>query len=93
MEGHLEKAVKNARLNRVIKLQNQITCEINDAQIGQVFEVLVESVSQKNQLRVTGLTRQHKTVNFPGDESILGKLALVRVTEGHLYGFVGKGVI
>ncbi|MCX6345713.1 MAG: tRNA (N6-isopentenyl adenosine(37)-C2)-methylthiotransferase MiaB [Armatimonadetes bacterium] len=90
MEGHLENAVKNARLNRIIKLQNQITCEINDAQIGQVFEVLVECVSQKNQARVTGLTRQHKTVNFPGDESILGKLALVRATEGHLYGFVGK---
>ncbi len=90
MEGHLEKAVKNARLNRVIKLQNQITCEIHNAQIGQVFEVLVECISEKDHTRVTGLTRKHKTVNFPGDESILGKLVQVWVTEGHLYGFVGK---
>jgi len=90
MEGHLPKGVKNERLNRLIKLQNAITCEINDSGVGKVYEVLVEGISPKDPTRVTGLTRQHKTVNFPGSADLIGKLVQVRVTQGHMYGFVGE---
>jgi tRNA-2-methylthio-N6-dimethylallyladenosine synthase len=90
LEGQLSKAVKNERLGRLIALQNRITCEINDSQVGRVFEVLVEGRSPRDPRRLTGLTRQGKTVNFPGDESLIGKLVRVRATEGHLYGFVGE---
>jgi tRNA-2-methylthio-N6-dimethylallyladenosine synthase len=90
MPDQLPKAVKNERLNRLIALQNRITCEINESQVGQIFEVLVEGRSPKDPRKLTGLTRQNKTVNFPGDESLIGQLVLVRATEGHLYGFVGE---
>ena len=90
MDGHLDKNVKNKRLNKLINLQNEITCEINNASFGRIFEVLVESVSHKDPTRVTGLTRQNKTANFPGDSSLVGKLVHIKATEGHLYGFVGK---
>lgn len=90
MDGHLEKSVKNGRLGRLIRRQNAITCEINRAQVGQVYEVLVEGVSPKDPTRLTGLTRQHKTVNFPGPESLVGELVRVRAVEGHMYGFVGE---
>lgn len=92
MECQIDKKTKNTRLNNLIKLQNAITCEINDAAIGRVYEVLVESVSPKDPTRVTGLTRQNKTVNFTGDASLVGKLVNVRITEGHLYGFVGEAL-
>lgn len=90
LPGHLSKAVKNERLGRLIALQNRITCEINDAQVGRVFEILVEGKSPKDPRKLTGLTRQGKTVNFPGDGNLIGKLVRVRATEGHLYGFAGK---
>lgn len=90
MKGQLSKTVKNERLGRLIALQNRITCEINDSQVGRVFEVLVEGKSPRDPRRLTGLTRQGKTINFPGDESLIGKLVHVRATEGHLYGFVGE---
>lgn len=90
MPGQLPKAVKNERLNRLIALQNRITCEINESQVGRVFEVLVEGRSPKDPRKLTGLTRQNKTVNFPGDESLVGQLVQVKATEGHLYGFVGE---
>lgn len=90
MDGQLSWQAKNERLRRLIKLQNAITCEINDASIGQAYEVLVEGISPKDPSRVTGLTRQNKTVNFVGDRSMVGSLVQVRVTEGHLYGFVGE---
>ena len=90
MDNQLPKALKNERLNRLIELQNSITCEINDAGVGRVYEVLVEGVSPKDPRRVTGLTRQNKTVNFRGSADLVGRTVQVRVTEGHLYGFVGE---
>lgn len=90
LPDQLPKAVKNERLGRLIALQNRITCEINDSQVGRVFEVLVEGRSPRDARRLTGLTRQGKTINFPGGEGLIGKLAQVRATEGHLYGFVGE---
>ena len=66
MEDQISEQVKNERLNRLIKLQNTITCEINDASIGRTYDVLVENVSPKDPKRITGLTRQNKTVNFAG---------------------------
>ncbi|MCL5104347.1 MAG: tRNA (N6-isopentenyl adenosine(37)-C2)-methylthiotransferase MiaB [Armatimonadetes bacterium] len=90
LDGHLPNAIKNERLGRLIMLQNKITCEINDSQVGREFEVLVEGVSPKDPNRLTGLTRQNKTVNFPGDASLIGQLVRLRVVEGHLYGFVGE---
>lgn len=82
--------VANARLRRLIQLQNSITCEINKAQVGRTYEVLVEGVSPKNPCRLVGLTRQNKTVNFAGSPDVIGKTVELRVTEGHLYGFVAE---
>ncbi|MCE5314370.1 MAG: tRNA (N6-isopentenyl adenosine(37)-C2)-methylthiotransferase MiaB [Armatimonadota bacterium] len=90
LDGQLTKKVKNERLGRLIEVQNRITCEINASHVGNIYEVLVEAVSSKDRTRVTGLTRQNKTVNFKGDASMIGKLVNVRTTEGHLYGYVGE---
>ncbi len=90
MEDQLPMHAKNARLGRLIGLQNSITCEINNASVGQTYEVMVEATSPKDLTRLTGLTRQNKTVNFPGSHDSIGQILSVRVTEGHLYGFVGE---
>lgn len=92
MAEQVPHAVKIARLSRLIELQNRITVEINRAQVGQVFEVLVESRSQKDPTKLTGLTRTFKTVHFPGDARLIGKLVNVRAVEGHLTGFMGEVV-
>jgi len=89
MKGQMTLPVKNERLGRLIEVQNRITCEINDAEIGQVHEVLVEGASPKDPNKLTGLTRQNKTANFRGEPGMVGNMANVRITEGHLYGFVG----
>ncbi|MCE5199206.1 MAG: tRNA (N6-isopentenyl adenosine(37)-C2)-methylthiotransferase MiaB [Armatimonadota bacterium] len=90
MDGQLTRSEKNERLGRLIEVQNRITCEINSSQIGNVYEVLVEGVSPKDKRRITGLTRQNKTVNFKGNPDMVGKMVKVRALEGHLYGFVGE---
>jgi len=92
MPGQVSSEVKNRRLRRLIEMQNRITCETNDAQVGRVFEVLVEGMSPKDPSRLTGLTRQNKTVNFPGTDDMIGQLVNVRATRGRLYGFEGEMV-
>lgn len=82
--------IKNARLNEVVQTQNRITLEINSEQVGQEFEVMVEGRSPKNPDRLTGLTRQNKTVNFPLSSATAGKTVTVRAAEAHLYGFTGE---
>ncbi len=82
--------VKRDRLHRLIELQNQITLEINQSQVGQVFEVLVEGSSPKTPELLTGLTRTNKTVNFPGSKDLIGRLVWVKAVEAHPWGFMGE---
>jgi len=90
MRDILTKREKNARLERLIRVQNAITCEINASETAKLYEVLVDGVSPRDPSRLTGLTRQHKTVNFEGDKELVGNLITIRPTEAHLYGFVGE---
>jgi tRNA-2-methylthio-N6-dimethylallyladenosine synthase len=81
---------KIRRLDALIALQNRITVEINKGQVGQVFEVLVECRSPKDPEMWQGLTRGGKTVHFPAQRDLIGKLVSVRATAAHLWGFHGE---
>jgi len=89
MQGQVGTAEKNARLGRLIELQNAISVEKNISEVGREFEVLVEGSSPKGDGKLTGLTRQNKTVNFSCDRDIKGQLVRVRAVRGHLWGFSG----
>ncbi len=90
MRDQVPSKVRIERLRRLIAVQNAITCEINASQVGQVYDVLVEGISPKDPTRLTGLTRQNKTVNCSGEAYLVGSTVPIRATEGHLYGFVGE---
>ncbi|MDO8682490.1 MAG: tRNA (N6-isopentenyl adenosine(37)-C2)-methylthiotransferase MiaB [Armatimonadota bacterium] len=90
LPDQLQPKVKNQRLRRLIEAQNRISVEINESHIGELFEVLVEGISPKDPSKVTGLTRQNKTVNFPGPASLAGTLVEIRAVKAHLWGFTGE---
>jgi tRNA-2-methylthio-N6-dimethylallyladenosine synthase len=92
MENQVPRAVKQERLQRLIALQNRITCEINSAQVGQVFEVLVEGPSQKDPTKLAGFTRENKMMHFVGGRELIGQIVRVRADEAHLWGFYGTVV-
>ncbi len=58
--------VKRRRLAALIEMQNAISTEINRAQVGRVFEILVEGPSAKDSSRLSGRTRQNKLAVFDG---------------------------
>lgn len=92
MDNQIEGSIKRRRLSELIAVQNEITLERGKAQVGQVFEVLVEGASEKDSARMTGYTRTNKTINFPGGEELSGKLVNVKVVSAHPWGFLGEMV-
>lgn len=85
----LDRDTKSRRLNELIDLQNQITCEINAGEQGSVFEVMVEGPSEKNPSLLKGLTRHFKTMHFPGNTKP-GDLVDVVAEQAHPWGFSGR---
>lgn len=80
LSGHLPDEVKEARLAQVLDLQKEISRRKNAAAVGMTFEVLVDGQSRKGG-QLTGRTRGNKAVNFNGQDSLIGKLVMVRITD------------
>ncbi|MCS7302880.1 MAG: tRNA (N6-isopentenyl adenosine(37)-C2)-methylthiotransferase MiaB [Bacteroidota bacterium] len=75
--------VKSRRLEEIIELQNRISWEINQGEIGKVVEVLVEGPSKRDPAQWQGRTPTNKVVIFPhiGTQAgyVVGDLIHVRI--------------
>jgi tRNA-2-methylthio-N6-dimethylallyladenosine synthase len=83
-----EKADRFARLENV---QRQFQQQIYERYVGRELRVLVERESSKSPTDLTGHSTCHKVVNFPAEESMLGNIVNVRITQAKqnsLYGEV-----
>jgi tRNA-2-methylthio-N6-dimethylallyladenosine synthase len=74
MGDHLDEDVKLARLDRVIRLQREISAAIRAEQTGKLVKVLAESVSRKNRGEILGRTEYNQMVVVPGSASMVGSL-------------------
>jgi tRNA-2-methylthio-N6-dimethylallyladenosine synthase len=83
MDGHLPKAVVQARYERLIALQESISLERNERDVGRTHEVVVEGPSKKDPARLTGRTRTNKLVHFDTDGAEPGSTRMVDVTRAH----------
>lgn len=90
MDDKVSEPEKQARLLRLVGLQNEICRDINRAQVGRTFEVLVEGRDEKHPEKLRGRTRQNKLMVFEGPETLIGSLVNVTACEGFLWGFVGE---
>jgi len=64
--------IKTQRLNEIITLQNQLSLESNQRDVGKTFEVLVEGLSKRSDQHFFGRTPQNKVCVFPCGESQIG---------------------
>ncbi len=81
---------KHARVTELVNRQLAISRENNQRFVGEVFEVLVEGPTDVLPGQFTGLTRNNKTVNFPGRPELVGEQVPIRATEAHAWGFMGQ---
>ena len=45
---------------------------------------------KKNKEMLSGYPYNNKVVHFKGDESLIGKIVKVKITENHLYSLLGE---
>jgi tRNA-2-methylthio-N6-dimethylallyladenosine synthase len=83
MDGHLPKEVVQARYDRLIRLQESISLERNELDVGRTHDVVVEGPSKKDPARLTGRTRTNKLVHFAADGTEPGMRLTVTITAAH----------
>ncbi|MCL4315839.1 MAG: tRNA (N6-isopentenyl adenosine(37)-C2)-methylthiotransferase MiaB [Gammaproteobacteria bacterium] len=73
--------VKQRRLAVLQARINQMANAIAHKMVGTVQRVLVQRPSRKDVRMFAGRTENNRVVNFPGDASLIGAFAEVRITE------------
>ncbi|WP_456434384.1 tRNA (N6-isopentenyl adenosine(37)-C2)-methylthiotransferase MiaB [Thermosulfuriphilus sp.] len=82
--------VKERRLAKVHKLQQEITRRRYQRLVGQKVEVLVEGRGKTDPHQWMGRTRQNTVVNFYGGQDLIGKLVEVLIEEACRHSLKGR---
>lgn len=81
MAGHISEEVKKERFNRLLETANEISAKKNKEYKDKIEQVLVEGFSKKNESVLSGRNRKNKLINFVGDESKIGQIVNVKITD------------
>ncbi len=76
----IDEDTKIRRLNELIALQNELSAESNQRQIGKVSRVLIEGVSKRSKEQLFGRTEQNRVVVFDRGSHRIGETVDVRIT-------------
>jgi len=90
MPGQLSDEVKKARLARLIDVQTEISKEESLKLVGKTFEVLVESLSARDDSYVAGKTSSGRTVDFKGNKDLIGSFVNVEIEQARNWTLSGK---
>jgi tRNA-2-methylthio-N6-dimethylallyladenosine synthase len=83
---------KKRRLAEVIALQNQLSLERNQRDVGRIHRVLVEGFSKRTENDLAGRNDQNKTVVFPREHYQKGQYVNVLVHDCSVGTLFGKAV-
>jgi tRNA-2-methylthio-N6-dimethylallyladenosine synthase len=71
--------VKGRRLDEIIRLQNRLSLESKERDVGRTLEVLAEGTSKKSDDQLYGRTSQNKVVVFPRNGHRPGDYVQVKI--------------
>ncbi len=80
-EDDVTDEVKSRRLSEIIELQNRLSLESNQRDVGKTFEVLIEGTSKKSADRLFGRNSQNKVIVFDKGNHQIGDYVMVKVNE------------
>ncbi len=89
MPDQVPEEVKKARFERLLTLQNDISRQKNEALVGKTLTVLVEGRSKTDDTKLTGRSESNRLVHFEGADSLIGRLARVRVLRADIHALYG----
>jgi tRNA-2-methylthio-N6-dimethylallyladenosine synthase len=81
---------KERRLAALQELQKGIQSRLHAEAVGTTVEVLADSVSRRRETELSGRTTGNTVVNFPGDASQLGSLAMVEIERAGAHSLWGR---
>ncbi len=84
--------LKIKRLEEIIALQQQLSLESNQQDVGKVFEVLVEGTSKRSDEQLFGRTSQNKAVIFPRGNHQKGDYVNVKILSCSAATLIGEEV-
>ena len=82
--------VKEDRLHRLNDLINKYSNEANSKYLGQKVKVLLTDHSDRDKYKLAGYTETMKLVNVDCDESLLGEIVEVTITDTKSFSMNGK---
>jgi tRNA-2-methylthio-N6-dimethylallyladenosine synthase len=90
LPDNVPEELKIKRLNEIIALQNEVSNESNQNDIGKVFEVLVEGFSKRSKEQLFGRTSQNKVVIFPREGRRIGEFIQVKILSASSATLIGE---
>lgn len=82
-------AVKQERFERMLTLQQEISRQTWQGDIGKVHEVLVEGASKRGVGQLFGRSTWNRIVNFTGSDELGGKLVNVKISKAYRNSMLG----
>ena len=83
-------SVKEDRLHRLNELINKYSNESNSKYLGKKVKVLLTDYSDRDKFKLAGYTETMKLVNVECDESLLGEIVEVTITDTKSFSMDGK---
>ena len=83
---------KIARLNQLIDLQQAISYDRNQREVGQIRHALIEGYSRRSDQFARARTEGNKTVLFRTETPAIGKIMLLRITTADAFTLHGEPV-
>lgn len=91
-ENQVPEDVVKAGFDKVLKVVQDTARERVQRLQGEVHSALVEEMNEQDATLVTGRLSNNTIVHFPGDQSLIGKIVDVRLTECHGFYYLGERV-
>ena len=90
MQDNVSLEEKEVRLQRLNELINKYSKEANMKYLNKIVPVLLENYSEKDKNKLMGYTDTMKLVNVTSDESNLGKIVNVKITDVKTWSMDGE---
>lgn len=84
---------KLKRLDELIALQTKISAERNQAELGKIYEILIEGYSKRSREQLFGRTEQNKVVVFDRGNHHIGEYIKVKITGSSSATLLGEAIL
>jgi tRNA-2-methylthio-N6-dimethylallyladenosine synthase len=91
--GKVAEEVKLERLQQLQRLQEGITLERNESEVGTITTVLAEGPSQSGDGQLSGRSPQNRVVNFLGSPEVVGHEVPVLISAACAHSLQGAAII